>query len=42
MIGRGEAGEIVLRDMRTLIDADIADDFTDVLRGIAAAARERI
>jgi uncharacterized protein (DUF302 family) len=42
VIGRGDASEIVLRDMRTLIDADIADDFTDVLRGLAEAARERI
>jgi uncharacterized protein (DUF302 family) len=42
VIGRGDTSEIVLRDMRTLIDADIADDFTDVLRGLAQAARERI
>jgi uncharacterized protein (DUF302 family) len=42
VIGRGDASEIVLRDMRTLIDADIADDFTDVLRGLAEAARERL
>jgi uncharacterized protein (DUF302 family) len=42
VIGRGDASEIVLRDMRTLIDADLADDFTDVLRGLAAATRERI
>jgi uncharacterized protein (DUF302 family) len=42
VIGRGDTSEIVLRDMRTLIDADIADDFTDVLRGLAEAARERI
>ena len=43
VIGRGDdASEIVLRDMRTLIDADIADDFTDVLRGLAEATRERI
>lgn len=41
VIGRGEASEIVLRDMRTLIDADVADDFTGVLRGLAEAARER-
>jgi uncharacterized protein (DUF302 family) len=42
VIGRGDASEIVLRDMRTLIDADIADDFTNVLRGLAEAARERV
>jgi uncharacterized protein (DUF302 family) len=41
VIGRGQSSEIVLRDMRTLIDADIADDFTDVLRGLAEVARER-
>jgi uncharacterized protein (DUF302 family) len=42
VIGRDDTSEIVLRDMRTLIDADIADDFTDVLRGLAEAARQRI
>ena len=42
VIGRDDASEIILRDMRTLIDAEIADDFTDVLRGLAAAVRERI
>jgi hypothetical protein len=41
VIGRDGASEIVLRDMRTLIDADIADEFTNVLRGLAEAARER-
>ena len=41
VIGSGDATEIVLRDMRTLIDIDIADDFTDVLRGLAEATRER-
>lgn len=42
VIGRDGASEIVLRDMRTLIDADIADEFTGVLRGLAGAARERL
>jgi uncharacterized protein (DUF302 family) len=42
VIGRGDASAIVLRDMRTLVDADIADGFTDVLRGLAKAARARI
>jgi uncharacterized protein (DUF302 family) len=39
---KGDGGsEIVLRDMRTLIDADVADGFTALLRGLAEAARER-
>lgn len=42
VIGRGPGSEIVMRDMRTLIDDDVADDFTDVLRGLAGAARERV
>ena len=41
VIGREGASEIVRRDMRTLIDADIADGFNNVLRGLAEAARER-
>src|SRR4051794_27339886 len=36
------AGEIVLRDMRTLIDAEIADGFTNALRSLAQAARDRL
>ena len=42
VIGRGSASEIVLRDMDTLIDADIAGAFTDVLRALADAARDRL
>jgi len=42
VIGRDGASEIVPRDMRTLIDADIADGFTNVLRSLAEAARERL
>jgi uncharacterized protein (DUF302 family) len=42
VIGGGDASEIILRDMRTLIDVDIAENFTDVLRGLAEATRERI
>jgi uncharacterized protein (DUF302 family) len=42
VIGRDGASEIVLRDMRTLVDADIADQFTSVLRSLAEAARERL
>jgi uncharacterized protein (DUF302 family) len=42
VIGRDGASEIVLRDMRTLIDADIADGFNTVVRGLAEAARERL
>ena len=42
VIGRAGASEIVLRDMRTLIDAEIADAFTDTLRALAAAARDRV
>jgi uncharacterized protein (DUF302 family) len=41
VVGRDGASEIVLRDMRTLIDADIADGFTNVLRDLAEAARTR-
>jgi uncharacterized protein (DUF302 family) len=42
VIGRGSGSEIVLRDMDTLIDADIAGALTDVLRGLAEAARDRV
>jgi uncharacterized protein (DUF302 family) len=42
VIGRGGASEIVLRDMRTLIDDDIADGFNDVLRSLAAAVGGRL
>jgi uncharacterized protein (DUF302 family) len=42
VIGRGSASEIVLRDMETLIDADIAGAFTDILRALAVAARDRM
>ena len=42
VIGRGGESEIVIRDMRTLVDADIADEFTGVLRGIAEATRKRV
>ena len=41
VIGRDSGSEIVLRDMRTLIDAEVADGFTAVLRGLAEAARDR-
>ena len=45
VIGAGSGGsEIVLRDMRTLLAedlADLADAFTDVLRALAADARDR-
>jgi hypothetical protein len=41
VIGRDDGSEIVLRDMRSLIDAELADGCTAVLRGIAAAARDR-
>jgi uncharacterized protein (DUF302 family) len=40
VIGRGTGSEIVLRDMRTLIDGDVADEFTAVLRGLADAAAQ--
>jgi uncharacterized protein (DUF302 family) len=42
VIGRGSGSEIVLRDMSTLIDADIAGAFTDLLRGLAGAVRDRV
>ena len=42
VIGHDGGSEIIVRDMRTLIDGDIADDFTEVLRGLATAARERV
>jgi uncharacterized protein (DUF302 family) len=42
VIGRDGSSEIVLRDMRTLIDDDIADGFTSVLRSLAEAARDRV
>jgi uncharacterized protein (DUF302 family) len=45
VVGAGSGGsEIVLRDMRTLLAddlADLADAFTDVLRALAADARDR-
>jgi uncharacterized protein (DUF302 family) len=41
VIARDGGSEIVLRDMRSLIDADVADALTTVLRGLAEAARER-
>ena len=45
VIGDGEGGsEIVLRDVRTLLPADLgelADGLTGVLRAVASAARER-
>jgi uncharacterized protein (DUF302 family) len=43
--GRDGGSEIVLRDMRSLLDdelGDIADEFTAVLRGIAAAVRDQL
>jgi uncharacterized protein (DUF302 family) len=42
VIARDGGSEIIVRDIRTLIDDDIADAFTDVLRGLATAARERV
>jgi uncharacterized protein (DUF302 family) len=42
VIGRDGASEIVLRNMRTLIDADVADGFNAVLRDLAEAARDRL
>lgn len=42
VIGRDGGSEIVLRDMRTLIDGDVADGFTAVLRGLTEATRERV
>jgi len=42
VIGRDGGSEIVLRDMRTLIDADVADGFTAVLRGLAEAVGDRV
>jgi|SRR5215213_3098321 len=41
VIGRDGGSEIVLRDMRSLIHADVADGFTAVLQGLAQAARDR-
>src|SRR5215212_11871971 len=41
VIGRDDGSEIVLRDMRSLIDADVADGFTAALRAVAEAARDR-
>jgi uncharacterized protein (DUF302 family) len=43
VIGGGGGSEIVLRDMRSLLDddlADLADAFTAVLRAVAHDARE--
>jgi uncharacterized protein (DUF302 family) len=42
VIGRDGASEIVLRDMRTLVDADVAGVLTGVLRGLAAEVRDRV
>jgi uncharacterized protein (DUF302 family) len=42
VIGADGGSEIVLRDMRTLLDFDIADAFTDVLRGLANGARDQL
>jgi uncharacterized protein (DUF302 family) len=42
VIGRDGGSEIVLRDMRSLIDAEVADGFTAVLRGLAEAARDQV
>jgi uncharacterized protein (DUF302 family) len=43
VIAHGNGSEIVLRDMRTLLDDDdVADDLTDVLREIAEGARDRV
>jgi uncharacterized protein (DUF302 family) len=42
VIGRDGGSEIVLRDMRTLIDAEIADGFNAVLRSLAQTVRERL
>jgi uncharacterized protein (DUF302 family) len=41
VIGTDDGSEIVLRDMRSLLDNDIADAFNDVLRALAADARSR-
>ena len=43
--GNTEGSEIVLRDMRSLLDdelSEIADRFTAVLRGLAAAVRDSL
>src|SRR4051794_36705755 len=42
VIGRDGASEIVFRDMRTLLDTDVADAFTGVLRRLAEDARGRV
>jgi len=42
VIGRDGGSEIVWRDMRSLIDAEVADGFTAVLRGLAEAARDHV
>jgi uncharacterized protein (DUF302 family) len=42
VVGHDGGSEVVLRNMRSLIDADIADGFTDVLRGLAEATRARL
>jgi uncharacterized protein (DUF302 family) len=42
VIGRDGSSEIVLRDMSTLLDADIAGPFTDTLHALAEAARDRV
>jgi uncharacterized protein (DUF302 family) len=41
VIRRDGGSEVVFRDMRTLLDLDVADGFTDVLRGLADDARDR-
>ena len=41
VIGTDGGSEIVLRDMRSLLGDDIAEAFNDVLRALAADARER-
>src|SRR3954452_14794456 len=42
VIGRDGASVIVVRDMPTLIDADIAGAFADVLPGLAEPSRDRV
>jgi len=41
VIGTQDGSEIVLRNMRSLLSDDIADAFNDVLRALAADARDR-
>ena len=42
VIAAGSGAEIVLRDMRSLLSGELADTFTALLRGLAAAARDRV